>query len=391
MNIAMVLCVLFSAFSANAAELRGVEMVQDEAGKWQLHLLMDAPYPPKSVFTLKNPHRVVVDMPKFTSHEKLTLTKGEKPDWLKTVRGGEFNSSTSRMVVDVARAVGVTHRLNVDRNRLVLTLQTKEHKGAGAAKESGAPLLVYSRVPKVKGADITGTLVEPQRKPNREDRMPIVIVDAGHGGKDEGARGLKGTREKDVTLKAARMLKEALEKEGIRAILTRDDDEFLYLKDRVAFARAHHGDVFISIHADASPSPDASGFSVYTLSEKASDAEAAALAQQENRSDMIDGLELATQDEDVAEILVSLIHRETQNASIALADELIAQMPKEVKRLKNPHRYANFRVLKAPDIPSVLIEMGFLTNEGDEAQLKHDGYLDVITKSIARTIQYIFN
>jgi len=167
---------------------------------------------------------------------------------------------------------------------------------------------------------------------------------------------------------------------------TRADDTFIALMDRVKRARDAKGELFISLHADSNPRPSARGFSIYTLSETASDDEAEALAAQENKSDIIGGVDLTTEDKDVASILIDLAQRESMNKSTSLADSVMENLHPKVLRLPVPHRYAGFRVLKAPDIPSVLIELGFLSNKEDERLLLTHEYETIISQSIVKAI-----
>ncbi len=211
------------------------------------------------------------------------------------------------------------------------------------------------------------------------DELPVsgqkrrIVIDAGHGGIDPGAIGVSGIKEKEITLRFALALKKALEDSGrYEAVLTRIDDYFLPLRERIRVARQNGGELFLSLHADAAPSGKARGFSVYTLSEKASDEEAELLAQQENKVDILAGVDLSSEDDDVAGILIDLAQRETKNKSSLFAETIIKTLRDEVHMRTNTHRFAGFAVLKSPDIPSVLIELGFLTNREDERILRKD-------------------
>lgn len=382
--------ILMMAFSAQAVELRDIS-VDAQGEKEQVHITMDAPYPPLSVFTLNNPPRVVIDVPAMENPEAIALPSRYRGEWIQRIRGGQFNPTTTRIVLDVNRPMSVSHTVGSRDNALTIEITPKKNVPEGKKRDTEAksPLLVYSNVPKVQvDTKPYDGFLTPKRKPDREDRMPIIVIDAGHGGRDGGAQGVRGTREKNVTLLMANKLGAALEKTGdFRVIYTRTDDAYLLLKERVAIARAAHGDVFLSLHADANPSKDTRGFSVYSLSEDASDAEAAALAAQENKADIIDGVDLSSQDEDVTGVLIDLMQRETNNTSSKLAEVIIQNMPKSVKGTRNTHRFAGFRVLKAPDIPSVLIEMGFLTNAEDERLLKNLDYQEAFIAGIVAGVE----
>lgn len=208
-------------------------------------------------------------------------------------------------------------------------------------------------------------------RPARPPRRRVVMIDPGHGGRDPGAIGVRGTLEKEVTLAIARETARRLERQfGVQAEMTRRDDRFLPLSERVALGRRAGADLFVSIHADSAPSKDARGLSAYTLSEEASDSFASALARQENRADAIGGVDLGDTKKVVRDILLDLAARHTKHASLVAKQGLVTGAGRDLPLLENPMRSANFAVLKAPDVPSVLIETGFLSNEADEALLR---------------------
>ena len=221
-------------------------------------------------------------------------------------------------------------------------------------------------------------------------KKKIVIVDAGHGGKDSGAVGASRILEKNVTLSVAKKFAQRCNKDNhFKCLLTRNGDYFLNLRQRVKFARQHKGDIFISLHADFHPKKNVRGVSVYTLSEKASDKEAEALAKRENKSDLIDGLDLSEESKEVRNILIDLTQRETMNRSTVYVMELINQFKTNTKLLKRAHRFAGFAVLKAPDIPSVLLEMGYLSNKNDAKLLTSEIYQKKIVENIyIATLKY---
>jgi N-acetylmuramoyl-L-alanine amidase len=200
--------------------------------------------------------------------------------------------------------------------------------------------------------------------------LPLIYIDPGHGGPDPGTIGTTGTYEKDVTLAMAKELQRQLLATGrYRVKMTRDSDKFVALRPRFEMARRDHADMFISLHADANPFYSARGATVYTLSENASDSEAEALAAKENKADLIDGVDLSQQNNTVTSILIDLAQRETKNRSASFAELLVHDMGQVTLMLRNSHRFAGFAVLKAPDIPSVLIELGYLSDAQDEALL----------------------
>jgi N-acetylmuramoyl-L-alanine amidase len=223
----------------------------------------------------------------------------------------------------------------------------------------------------------------------------VIVIDAGHGGVDPGADSVAGYHEKEVTLATARVLRRVLEATGrYKVVLTRDSDVYLNLHERVARARAAHGNLFISLHADsvASSSSTARGASIYTLSENASDAETDRLAQRENRADAIGGVDLGDKSDDVAGILVDLTVRETVNEGNRLAGMVVDSLRQEgVGMLPiEPHRSAGFAVLKSPDIPSVLVEMGYLSDRADARGLADPRHQAQIAKAIAAAVDRYF-
>lgn len=223
-------------------------------------------------------------------------------------------------------------------------------------------------------------------------KKPVIVIDAGHGGADPGAISPGGIFEKNITLSMARTIADVLNRSGrYDARLTRDSDKFIKLYDRVKIARAAKADIFISIHADSVRNSQTRGASIYTLSDKASDAQTAKLAARENRADLIGGIDLNDEDEDVTAILLDLSMRETMNQSKFLANTVVVTFGFEgVNILENPHRYAGFAVLKAPDVPSVLIETGFVSNEGEARKLLSKPYQTSVARSLVKSLDRYF-
>jgi N-acetylmuramoyl-L-alanine amidase len=230
---------------------------------------------------------------------------------------------------------------------------------------------------------------EPRTRPT--NAIPVVVIDPGHGGVDPGATGVSGIYEKYITLAVARELKTVLEKGGrYKVHLTRDRDVFIRLRDRIAIARQYGADLFISLHADSVANPALKGLSVYTLSQTASDNEAQALADKENKADLIAGIDLSHESADVANILIDLAQRETMNRSAVFAGGVVDEVGRETVLLGNTHRFAGFAVLKAPDVPSVLVELGYLSNEAEERNLRQPEYRTKLTRAVARSIDRFF-
>jgi len=318
------------------------------------------------VFILPNPDRLVVDVPTIAAKPTVNLPAAYKGDIIKSVRFAQFNPTTSRFVFDLEGPIKV---------------QNTE------AQEDPTALIIEI-APKSGGKDIkAGGKNKKAKKPSK----PIVVIDAGHGGQDPGTNGPKGTYEKNIVLEYAKALRAKLTKSGKYYVtLTREDDEFIMLRRRVDIARKANGTIFISLHADSAPDKAARGLSVYTVSEKASDIEAEALAARENKADVLSGMDLSEERKDVADILISLAQRETKNRSATLADFLVARLEDKVKLLENTHRFAGFAVLKAPDIPSVLIEIGFLSHPAEEKLLTSKAYREKVISGIANGIDAYF-
>jgi N-acetylmuramoyl-L-alanine amidase len=229
-----------------------------------------------------------------------------------------------------------------------------------------------------------------RRKPAVRPR--VVVIDPGHGGVDPGCIGVDGTYEKNITLATARELAHELQAtKRYRVHLTRDDDEFVALHDRVRRARALKADLFISIHADSLPDSHLRGATVFTLSEKASDREAAAVAARENKADLIGGIDLSSHPPEVSDILFDLARRQTNNLSIRLAHDLVTELGRRVAMLHDKHRSAGFAVLKAPDIPSALVEIGCLSNRQEERALNRPPYRRKVATGVTRSVNDYFD
>ena len=221
--------------------------------------------------------------------------------------------------------------------------------------------------------------------------LPLVMLDPGHGGKDPGAIGYSGTFEKQVALASALELKRQLEASGrYRVALTRTNDTFIPLDDRVYRAQKKQAALFVSMHADALSDRSVRGASVYTLAPTASDAQTAALARTENNADRFIGREFKVNSPEVSRILASLVRQETRAGSIRIAHSLVGSLDKDLPMLQNPDRHAGFVVLKAADIPSVLVEMGFMSNPRDEAALRKPDHRKLVAQAMHRAVDAYF-
>lgn len=221
--------------------------------------------------------------------------------------------------------------------------------------------------------------------------VPLVMLDPGHGGKDPGAIGYTGTYEKHVAFAAAAELKRQMDAAGrVRSVMTRQRDVFIPLEDRVAIAQRAGAALFVSMHADAVGDHSVRGASIYTLADAASDAQTAALARRENSADRFAGPAFRDQPPEVARILASLVRQETRNGSAKMQHTLVGALDQNLPMLQNPARHASFMVLKAADIPSVLVEMGFMSNPQDEALLRQPGHRSIIATAMMRAVDAFF-
>ena len=230
--------------------------------------------------------------------------------------------------------------------------------------------------------------VEGSKRPG----VPLVVIDAGHGGHDPGSSSSDGdTQEKDIALAIAKAIRDALLAGGrVRVALTRSDDHFLVLAERREIARALKADLFNSVHCDSAPNPQARGASIYTLSDTSSDRVAAALAARENKSDVINGVDLSRETSDVSSILIDLAQRETMNVSSAFAALLQRELAPTIGLKPTFHKFAGLMVLKAPDVPSVLLETGYISNDDDLALLTSSAYRARIAGGVRRAVEAHF-
>ncbi|MET1026615.1 MAG: N-acetylmuramoyl-L-alanine amidase [Dongiaceae bacterium] len=243
--------------------------------------------------------------------------------------------------------------------------------------------------PAGKGSNAAGDTAKSAKSVSLK---PMIVIDPGHGGIDPGALGSDGIQEKNITLAVGRALKKELLSTGrYRVMMTRDKDVYIPLRDRFKVARDNSGDLFISLHADSYDNPLLRGATVYTLSENASDTEAAALAARENKSDIIAGVDLSKQNGMVTDILIDLAQRDTINLSSRFASDLVSELKTDTLMLEHSHRSAGFAVLKAPDVPSVLLEMGYISSSKDQQLLVSKAHQAKLAKAIRRAIDDFFD
>ncbi|MEW9615648.1 N-acetylmuramoyl-L-alanine amidase [Shinella sp. S4-D37] len=372
------------AVSASAAPLLAfsARIAGDDA---RTRLVIDFDRKPDfKVHYVANPYRVLIDLPETAFG--LKAEELEARGIFSDIRYGTMAAGRSRIVLTASRPVGVVlaevqEEQGAASYRLVIdtAIVTDQAFQGLMEKQSWQEAAVSA------GAGEASVMLPG----SRADGPFVIAVDAGHGGIDNGALGgVTRTQEKHVTLAFARQLTEALNKlPGTRAVLTREKDEFLSLSQRVQLARHEGANLLISIHADTLKQKDIRGATVYTISDKASDSLAASLAERENLSDQVAGISFVDEPAEVVDILLDLTRRETQAFSINLAQSVVRNFKDQVLLINNPHRHAGFRVLTAPDVPSILLELGFLSNKEDEQLLIDPAWQKKVAGLVARAVE----
>ena len=351
------------------------------------------------LFTLSSPYRAVIDLPE---------TNWDIPDTIQDkglvsgVRFGSFKPGQGRIVVDLRGPVNVhkhfllpptvaikNHRLVIDFEPATIATFRQMKPAVTQTQTTSIPAPDFQPTPTPQ-TQFSAPAGEFTPKPRPRKTLKIIVIDPGHGGLDPGALGTR-SREKDIVLAFSKELVRQLKAtRRYDVYLTRSSDIYIPLRQRVQIARNRNADLFISIHADAIKKKNIRGLSVYTLSEKASDREAAALAKKENQSDIIAGVDFGDQLPEVTNILIDLAQRDTKNASVKFAESLISSVRGKTLLLDRTHRFAGFRVLKAPDVPSVLVELGFITNRTDEKQLSSSKWRRRVTTGMVEAIDNYF-
>jgi N-acetylmuramoyl-L-alanine amidase len=363
--------VSFAAIAAAQAQQRPV-MTDLSITQNAITLAFDQPVS-MQILHLADPARIVLEMQE--TGFAFDSAAVPLPETVVSARMGRFDKGLTRIVLQLA--VPLVADFTGDaagggalegRQSFELSLTARDETAFAAHAEADAEAYGAGR------AIIAGQGDEPAQA--GAAKPFTLVIDPGHGGIDSGALGALGTLEKDMTLAFATKLRNALAgAPDVRIILTREDDAFVSLRDRVAIARNAAADLFLSIHADSIKLPELRGATVYTLSDSASDAVSAALAEQENLADQIAGIPPVQEDPDVNSILVDLLKRETTTFSHAIANEIVIGLKSGgINLIKNPVRSAGFRVLTAPDVPSVLLEMGYLSNVEDERLMKDEAW-----------------
>ena len=366
---------------------------------------------PFRIHTLANPYRLVVDL--FGAGwaldgNQLALNRG----LVGSLRYAQLHTETARIVINLRAPARVNQAFilppgNSADYRLVIDLGQVGRNEFRPATLSSATA-IQPVAPRAEPGDQSGTQQSvaaaavapsiPKPAPPRPSLMPIttkphlIVIDPGHGGADPGAIAGNGIYEKDVTLAAANALEFMLIELGHEVVVSRRGDKYLSLSARTEIAQQQNADLFISLHADKHKNRNIRGASVYTLSEKASDAETEALANRENAVDSLFDVNNSEEyEEDVRQILISLVQRTTMTCSAKFAGELISELKKSTKLLGRTHRFAGFRVLKAPNVPSVLVEMGYMSNVKDRKMLLSEAGRYALMRRVARAIEEFFS
>ncbi len=389
--VAILASSLLTLNSANAGSVSRIDTSDS-----QITVSFDGLVEGASAFSLIGPDRIAVDI----KGGKAGARGGRATGIIKSVRQGQYDSDTARIVFDLDRPAFVTAgKFSADGKSLKLQLQLVGGSEIRNGRKSFLPPVNFRAEPPTKRYSVKVPLGKPQDEvslpkiygPN-DDSRPLVVIDAGHGGHDPGAISPHGSQqEKNITLAISRALRDQLVANGrVRVAMTRETDKYLVLEERYGIARRLDADLFISIHADSAGNQAAAGATVYTLSEVASDREAAKLAARENRANIINGVNLGGANRDVSSILIDLTQRETMNVSADFAKLLVREGQRMIKFRTNPHRFASLVVLKAPDTPSVLFESGYLTNKEDVELLSSRTGQSKVAIGIANAIEAHF-
>jgi len=345
-----------------AARLQGFRIVQQD----NVHLYLDLDMRPVDarVFTLRDPDRLVIDLAESSLATELPVTEFAQ-GVIQRIRYASREGGHLRVVADLRGAVKPVYQFvqRSDGSRMVIDLGVR-----------GDPTLANS----------SSQIVEQIKRPAKPLRNLVVAIDAGHGGKDPGAIGRRKTREKEINLIIARLLyKQLSAEEGVTPMMTRSDDTFIALRDRIRLAREAHADLFISLHADAVPRKSAQGSSVYALSLKGASSETAQwLADQENKVDLFGDVELQGMSRDLKQTLIELAQNSTLESSMELGEAVLSELSQIGPLHKPTVELANFAVLKSPDIPSILVETAFISNPSEERKLRSRSFQNKIARSL---------
>jgi len=365
------------AFATEIAEMR---LAEGTPGSVRFVAELTAENNPK-VSRLENPARLVIDFPEASFSSKAKAQQFGKTGFVGGVRTGMPIAGTARVVLDLPKS-------SLTEKHFLLKPQVGQNWRFVLDLFDNAPEVIPAPTKAPVGAKGLRPFTTPP-PPTKKQR--VIVLDAGHGGQDPGAISRSGHYEKNITLNMARETKALLEKAGYKVVLTRDKDIFIPLRGRIKKAHDANADLFISIHADSAKNPSARGLSIYTISERASDAEAAALAERENKADIILGVDLSDVDPLAGNVLLDLAKTDTMNKSAQYAKHVVREMKKTVQLVPNAHRMAGFVVLKSPNIPSVLVELGYLSNRTEDKNLQKKSYRQDLAEALVRAVKAYFD
>lgn len=390
---ALVLCFLFSIQNAFSSTIVKDLRIGNQTDGARIVFDLDKTVNYR-VFVLDSPKRLVIDLDDTEIKNNFPAPVNQV---VEKTRVGKLDGNNKRVVLDLKRAALVSKAFILPPQsgkpwRFVVDTQFATNKEFNNKAGQRNAITNDSKFSPKESEEKSGGWFSFASSSSdlKSERARIVVLDPGHGGKDPGAIGGSGTYEKNITLAMGKELQLILQKRGYTVYLTRSTDIFIPLRQRIKIAQKYKADLFMSIHADSAQNRQATGLSVYTLSDTASDKEAAALAERENKADIIGGVDLGGNTKEVNDILISLSQTDTRNKSSKYASYLVKEMAKAVKLVKNTHRFAGFAVLKAPDIPSSLLEMGYLSNRTEEANLKRPAYRQKLANAAANAIDQYF-
>jgi N-acetylmuramoyl-L-alanine amidase len=364
-----------------------------------------------NAYVIADPYRVVIDLQEVSFELPRAIGRSGR-GLVKAFRYGLIDAGKSRIVLDTAGPVliekaflvepehGEPARIVIDLlptdEKTFAALQDRQKTSSVADLDPAAPLSFDKDIPE----EVPPASAQPQvPRGGDEGREPAptkagrytVVIDPGHGGIDPGATGKNGTTEKAIVLAFAKELEKQLDRKRYQILLTRTGDTFLSLRERVRIARRNQADLFLAIHADVVRGAPVRGATIYTLSETASDAEAQALAEKENSADLFAGVDVAEDNEEIKGILIDLARRETKNHSMVFAKSMVDALKPAIELTNRPMRSAGFLVLKAPDVPSALLELGYLSSHADEKLLNSPAWHAKAARAVARAIDNYFS
>ena len=382
-KIIFLLFVIWNPFLLYSEDEVTVSKLRISSIQGGLRVIIDADQSPAyEVFSLKNPNRLVVDLAKtnFSEDFSFPATKG----FIKGIRFGSFNNDVSRIVFDL--------------NSSVKKIKSRVRKPSSGSKRTlniDIENYINIRTLNEKNKKLEKKQIKNFKKKYSRNRKLTIVIDPGHGGKDPGTSFQSLISEKEIVLNFSSILKKKLEKAGYRVYLTRSADNFIKLKERVKFAKRKGADLFISVHADASKYSSTRGFSVYTLSKKGLDREAEKVAKLENSLSVfskkgLKGINLRDARNIKDQYYIDLAFDRAKNSSTEFADILVNKVEERSELLTRPHRYAGFAVLKSPNYPSVLVELGFITNDKDRNNFGNRNWQSSVATKFVEAINQNF-